>query len=92
MGIGYVVNENENGEQLEVLMEDDSFVSFPNSPRLNEDGGWELGKVGSCPNNDEQYEIIEFHPIRMKLFMSGWIQMTYNHLRLSLDNTTVLPF
>ena len=92
VGIGYVVNENENGEQLEVLMEDDSFVVFPNSPRLNEDGVWELGQRGSCPNNDEQYEIIEFHPIRMKLFMSGWMHMTYNHLKLSLDNTTVLPF
>jgi hypothetical protein len=33
-GIGYVMNEDEFGQQLEVLMEDDTRVVFPIGPKL----------------------------------------------------------
>jgi hypothetical protein len=58
-----------------------------------DDGRWELGQLGrGMINDDEQFEIIEYHPIRMKLYTSGWLNITFNHLNLSFDNSSVVPF
>ena len=85
--LGYVMEEDGMGQNLVVLLENNERVCFETAPRIIE-GIWDLGHVGrgyDQVNDDQQYEIIEFHPIRMKLFFSGWWHISYNQLRLRLD-------
>ena len=89
--IGYVMNENEKGQNLIVLLENNERIVFEIAPRFVE-GIWDYGHLGEGidPINDEiKYEIIAFHPIRMKLFFSGWFHISYNHLTLRFDQPKV---
>ena len=93
VGIGYVLDENRNGKQLEVMLENNKRIVFESGPKLRDDGVWECGQLGSTINlnNDEQYRIIGYDPIRLKIHLSGWLHITYNHIVLSLDNSQIIP-
>ena len=92
VGIGYVLDENRNGKQLEVMLENNKRIVFESGPKLRDDGVWECGQLGSpLLNNDEQYRIMDYNPIRLKIHLSGWLHITYNHIVLSLNNTKIIP-
>ncbi len=80
--IGYVLKEDvgklniktENGDVAEMV-----------KPEIDELGNWVYHH-----HNDEEYKIVQYWPIRLKLLDSGYVHMTLNKFKLSDDDKIIV--
>ena len=83
--VGYIMEEDRYDGTIVILMESgrECRMKRPVYDRLLR--SWD---VSHC--NDDKYEIIEYNPIRIKVFKSGNCQMTLNKFKLSNDLKLIL--
>ena len=86
--IGYVMSEDNRTNKMSVQLESGLTVSLK-KPTFGEqeDGTWGFG--WDDINDDEQYNIMQYWPIRFKLLKSGFIHMTLNKFKLRLTNNNL---
>ena len=84
-GVGYIMEEDRYDGTIIILME--SGIEFRMKQPVYDGllGSWD---VSHC--NDDSYEIIEYHPIRIKVLKSGNCQMTLNKYTLRNDLKLIL--
>jgi hypothetical protein len=80
--IGYALKEDvgklniktENGDIAETM-----------KPEINKLGNWVYHH-----HNDEEYKIVQYWPIRLKLLDSGYVPMTLNKFKQSDDDKVIV--
>ena len=77
--VGYVINERRN--EIVIRLENGEVVIMVR-PDINEVGIW---SYHNQHNDDCEYRIVEYWPIRLKLLNSGYTHMTLNKFVLSAD-------
>ena len=77
--IGYVVDEITLQSKIRVKLETDEILELHVPKYDSEDGSW------SYSGNDDIYIIVQYWPIRFKVFHNGQCQMTLNQVSLSQD-------
>jgi hypothetical protein len=81
--IGYVLNEYD--DKLCIKLENGGDVEMI-KPTIDDFGNW----VYHHHNDDEDYRIVQYFPIRLKLLNSGYVHMTINKFNLSDDDKIIL--
>ena len=81
--IGYVLDEGDG--KLNIKLENGEAAKMI-KPKIDEYGNW----VYHHHNDDEQYQIVQYWPIRLKLLNSGYVHMTLNKFKLSDDDNIII--
>ena len=82
--VGYVMSERRN--DIDIRLENGEEIIMVR-PDINELGIW---SYHNQHNDDCEYRIVEYWPIRLKLLNSGFTHMTINKFVLSADNDLII--
>jgi hypothetical protein len=80
--IGYVLKEDVG--KLSIKTESGDVVEMI-KPEIDQLGNWVYHH-----RNDEEYKIVQYWPIRLKLLDSGYVHMTLNKFKLSDDDKIIV--
>ena len=81
--IGYVMHEGDG--RLNIKLENGEAAEI-DKPKIDKFGNW----VYHHHNDDEQYQIVQYWPIQLKLLNSGYVHMTLNKFKLSDDDNLIV--
>jgi hypothetical protein len=80
--IGYVLKEDVG--KLSIKTESGDVVEMM-KPEIDKLGNWVYHH-----HNDDEYKIVQYWPIRLKLLDSGYVHMTLNKFKLSDDDKIIV--
>ena len=88
--VGYCIEEEDNGRFLKIITEGGKEIKI-NRPQYNGDTGeWDVSIGCNDDLDGNTYQVIEYHPIRIKLYNNGLFQILFYHIKLNIQSNKIV--